>query len=174
MRGWGFLIFAIIFFVVGVLGLLLTNIGTWRWCGRLPPTGPGYRFPRPVQFKSIGERIYYTGAGESGDPIPFTRGPRWVYMHGASCVNCHGLDGKGGIRVHMTGKIATDIRYSTLASRDHEHPPYTDELIKRAITQGLDSAGKPLDRSMPRWRMSDRDLNHLIEYLRTLDRKQEQ
>jgi mono/diheme cytochrome c family protein len=128
-----------------------------------------------VQFKSIGERIYYTGAGESGDPIPFADGPHWVYMHGGSCVNCHGPDGKGGIRVHMTREIAPDIRYSVLTSAKHEHeehPPYTDELIERAITQGLDSAGKPLDRSMPRWQMSRRDLDHLIEYLKTLDGRQ--
>lgn len=48
------------------------------------------------------------------------------------------------------------------------HPPYTDELIKRAITEGLDPGGKPLDKTMPRWKMSDRDLDDVIAYLKQL------
>jgi len=72
----------------------------------------------------------------------------------------------------MTNEIAPDIRYSHLVEEEHgegeEHPPYTDELIKQAITQGLDPGGNPLSPTMPRWRMSERDLNDLIEYLKTL------
>jgi len=50
-----------------------------------------------------------------------------------------------------------------------EHEPYTDEDIKRAITEGIEPDGEPLDWPMPRWTMSDEDLDDLIEFLKTLD-----
>ncbi len=132
-------------------------------------------FQRPTRFESNGERIYYTGVSASGDRIAFRGGPHWLYVHGGSCADCHGPGGRGGIGVPMTDQIAPDIRHSTLTSPEHdkrveeEHPPYTDELIRRAITQGLDPAGKPLHWSMPRWQMSDGDLDDLVGYLKKLD-----
>ncbi len=50
-----------------------------------------------------------------------------------------------------------------------EHPPYTVETLKRAITRGIDPAGEPLDREMPRWRMSERDLADLTEFIMGLE-----
>jgi hypothetical protein len=38
---------------------------------------------------------------------------------------------------------------------------------KRAITEGVDPAGEPLDLTMPRWQMSERDLDDLLEFLKT-------
>jgi hypothetical protein len=73
----------------------------------------------------------------------------------------------------MGTEIPGDIRYHHLTEEEHEegeeHPPYTDELIKRAITEGLNPAGEPLDRTMPRWQMSEKDLDDLLEFLKTLD-----
>ena len=53
-----------------------------------------------------------------------------------------------------------------------EHAPYNDALIERAITKGVDPAGKPLSYVMPRWNMSDRDLNDVVAYLKTLGGRQ--
>ncbi len=50
-----------------------------------------------------------------------------------------------------------------------EHPPYTEETLKRAITRGIDPAGEPLDDIMPRWRMTESDLSDLVEFIKTLD-----
>ena len=125
------------------------------------------------RFTSNGEMIYYTGVNAEGKRIPFTAGPPWLYMRGGSCVTCHGEDGRGGVPVMMDTAIPPDIRYSTLTEGEHgegeEHPPYDDELIKRAITQGLDPAGEPLDLTMPRWQMSEEDLDDLLEFLQTLE-----
>src|SRR3989304_5198743 len=133
----------IILIVIGVLGLsfLGAGFGPWTW-------GPG----------------------------PFQGGPMWLAMHGGGCVSCHGVSGRGGVPVMMGTAIPADIRYAALTTEDahekgkeeEEHPPYTDELIKRAITQGLDPAGKSLDWTMPRWQMTEEDLNDLIAYLKTL------
>ena len=46
-----------------------------------------------------------------GEGIPFTGGPQWLLMHGGSCVNCHGRNGRGGFVPMMCSKKAPDIRY---------------------------------------------------------------
>ena len=126
-------------------------------------------------YSSNGERIYYTGVSERTGPINFQSGPMWLRMHGGGCVTCHGVTGRGGVPVMMGTALPADIRYKALTGEDHhkegekeEHPPYTDELIKRAITKGLDSEDKPLDLTMPRWDMTKEELDDLIEYLKTL------
>jgi len=137
---------------------------------------PGGVYPTHLKsdFESNGEMIYYTGYNESGDLIEIKYGPRWLYVHGGSCVSCHGTDGKGGFPVMMGFAIPSDIRYATLTSEEHEepgeeaHPPYTDETIKRAIIEGIEPSGEPLDLTMPRWKMSDADADDVVEYLKTL------
>jgi mono/diheme cytochrome c family protein len=93
-----------------------------------------------------------------------------------TCANCHGPDGRGGAVQMMMGTfIAPDIRYKTLTSEEEhdqgqeEHPPYTEDTLKRAITQGVDPAGELLAWPMPRWDISERDLNDLIDFLKTLE-----
>lgn len=134
---------------------------------------PTTRETEPRAYVSNGETIYFTGRNERGEGIPFDGGPTWLYMHGGSCATCHGADGRGGAPVMMGTEIPGDIRYDHLLEEEHEegedHPPYTEELIKRAITLGLNPAGEPLDSTMPRWNMSDQDLDDLIEFLKTLD-----
>ncbi len=129
----------------------------------------------PQEGVSNGQQIYFTGRNERGERIPFEGGPMWLYMRGGSCAVCHGADGRGGAPVMMGTEIPGDIRYHQLIEEEHEeegeaeHPPYTDELIKRAITLGVNPAGEPLDRTMPRWRMSDQDLDDLLGFLKTLN-----
>lgn len=145
--------------------------------------------PPKLDFKSEGELIYHTGYNESGQFIEFESGPGWLYMHGGSCVSCHGADGKGGRFVMMGTAIASDIRYEVLSSEAHmekleveteegleakqeeeeeEHPPYTEETLKRAIREGLDPAGNALDFTMPRWALTDSDLDEVVAFLKTL------
>lgn len=55
-------------------------------------------------------------------------------------------------------------------SEEHdEHPPYTEEALKRAITRGIDPGGQPLDELMPRWRMSEQDLADLVDFIKMLE-----
>ena len=55
-------------------------------------------------------------------------------------------------------------------SEEHdEHPPYTAETLKRAITRGIDPGGEPLDELMPRWRMSEQDLADLVDFIKMLE-----
>lgn len=140
------------------------------------------------RYASNGERIYFSGTSAHGR-ISYSGGDFGGMMGGQgmmggrlACVDCHGPDGRGGQHVmHMTVMDAPDIRWSTLTEAEHgdhgdhgdedemEHPPYDEETFKQAMTQGVDPAGNPLDPAMPRWQMSDQDLDDLIAYLKKLD-----
>jgi len=130
-----------------------------------------------AEFDSNGQMIFYTGINENGDWIQFDGGPGWIYMHGGACVSCHGEGGKGGAVPHMCYEEAPSITYNDLTMEEHDehaegeeeaHPPYTDETIKRAITEGLNPADEKLDPCMPRWETSEEDLNDVLVYLKTL------
>jgi len=135
----------------------------------------GPQWYRKEKFTSTGERIYYTGVSARTGPIPTEGGPMWLQHGPVGCVACHGVHGRGGIPVMMGTAIPEDIRYEALIKGEHEkgkeemkHPPYTDALIKRAITKGIDPAGEPLDWTMPRWQLRDEDVADLLGYLKTL------
>ena len=119
-------------------------------------------------FKSNGQRIYFTATSSSGQPIipeGFT-----MMMHRIACVDCHGPEGKGGqVYMMMRSFDVPDIAWPELTGQHEDHPPYTVETIKNAITEGIDPAGKPLDDFMPRWRISEQDLNDLIDFLKELE-----
>lgn len=145
-----------------------------------------------ASYDTNGERIYLTGTSANG-PITYTGGDFGGMMGGRgmmgnnqlACVDCHGLNARGnGPMMHMAEINAPDIRWSTLTEAEAdehgdedghgdehgmEHPAYDQESFKRAVTQRIDPGGETLDPLMPRWRMSDQDLNDLIAYLKTLN-----
>ncbi|MEE8403131.1 MAG: cytochrome c [Candidatus Hydrothermarchaeaceae archaeon] len=132
------------------------------------------------EFSSNGQAIFYTGFNLKGEQISVSGGPRWLYMHGGSCVECHGVDGKEGGIPMMCSEEVPSITYHDLTEGEHEahegeeeHQPYTDEAIKKAITEGIEPDGEGLDPCMPKWDMSDEDLNDVIEYLKTLSPAEE-
>lgn len=162
-------------------------------CGPARPFGMMGGGGRDVgrEFDSNGEQIYFTATSQRGTAISFDMASGGVMgnmpmMRGGmmACADCHGPNGHGGrVQMMMATFTAPDIRWETLTAADHgheeaeedhgddemEHPPYSEETLKRAITQGVNPAGEPLAWPMPRWRMSDADLNDLIAYLKTLD-----
>src|SRR5262249_24969736 len=61
--------------------------------------------------------------------------------------------------------------YGSSAAPDRKRPPYDAPLLKRSITMGFDSAGRPLDHAMPRYRMTHEDLADLVAYLMVIGRE---
>jgi hypothetical protein len=45
--------------------------------------------------------------------------------------------------------------------------------MKRSITKDVNPEGEPLHLIMPQWKMSEDDLNDLIEYLKTFGERSE-
>lgn len=170
--------------LVGLAAVLLL-----AGCMPMPfsPMMGGAQRRAPRSFASPGEQIYFTATGADGRAIPFemSGGGIPMMMGGAmACADCHGSDGRGGrVRMMMAMSTAPDIRYATLTAAEHghrdneenhtdeepEHPPYTDETLRNAITRGVNPAGEPLAWPMPRWRLDDDDLTALIDFLKTLE-----
>jgi hypothetical protein len=76
---------------------------------------------------------------------------------------------------------APDIRYSALSGEADEHSKehggddhddargeYTLDTFRNAVVEGKHPDGDPLNQDMPRWRMDDKDLNDLFEFLKSL------
>lgn len=156
-------------------------------CGFLFPLGnsphgmdPGFGY-RWGKFDSNGEQIYFTATNDSGEYIQYTGGPSFGDMMGGNlaCVSCHDEDGRGGQHVmHMDVMDAPDIRIAALSAESDEHQEgehedehggeYDLEAFRQAVVLGQHPNGDPLNRDMPRWQLSDEDLDDLFEYLKTL------
>ena len=122
-----------------------------------------------------GKRIYLTGESPSGGDIVVKLGRDGSTLPGAAapCGSCHGADGQGrpegGVRPSAVvwSELAKPYGHSHPGGR--KHPPFTEATLARALRDGLDPAGNPLDVSMPRYGISDDDLGSLLAYLRRLE-----
>jgi Cytochrome c len=117
---------------------------------------------------ALGEWIYRTGTDRNGTPIPFSGG----MMMRASCVTCHGSDGRGRTTPMFT---SPNITYANLTDPKgmlqpdgSRGPTYTDGTLKRAVTEGIDPQGAHLAWPMPQWQLTDREWLGLLSYLKTL------
>ncbi len=80
------------------------------------------------------------------------------------CAACHRVNGSGG--VHLPGgAVSADLRHHALVTE--QKPPYTIPLLERAISKGIDNTGQRLNAVMPRWRMSQSDLDAVAKYVLT-------
>ncbi len=127
-----------------------------------------------------GKRIYYYGKNLKGEKIVPEGGPMWLINHGGSCVNCHNKNGEGNVAVMMCSKKSSNISYDALTSdehmagmaKDHSHDnKYNFKRIKNAIKEGVNPDGKRLNECMPKWKMSDKDLNDLTHFLKFVNKK---
>jgi hypothetical protein len=136
--------------------------------------GPLSGAERLTPAESRGKMIYTTGRSPSGKELSFwlVGGGQRLTAGGVTCATCHGEDGRGGregdvIAPDVTYEVLTKPRHVTLPS-GRKRAPYTDALLARAITLGLDSSGQQLNLLMPRWDLTGSDLNDLIDYLKRL------
>lgn len=80
------------------------------------------------------------------------------------CAACHKKSGAGG--VHFGDAVSADLRAPGLEDMYH----HKDKLILRAILQGMDEDGQPLDAPMPHWKgaISKAQAEKIVSYLKTL------
>lgn len=122
-----------------------------------------------------GKQVFLHGTSPSGGNVTARVGDE-VLLPGSAvpCASCHGEDGRGRPE---GGATPTPVRWSDLTKAyGHAHPdgrrhgPFDEASVARAITSGVDPAGNPLDRAMPRYGISRRDLESLVAYLKVLER----
>jgi cytochrome c oxidase subunit II len=120
---------------------------------------------------TLGETIYVEGTDAAGTQI--TRTTEAGILSQAGCYACHGADAKGRSFDTALGHFdAPDIRWSVISQpipndEGGTDPAYDPTLFARALRQGLDSSGGQLEPVMPRWQVTDPEVNALIAYLQT-------
>ena len=120
-----------------------------------------------------GEKLFLTGdAAGAATKAMIGSGNVTVPASSIPCASCHGRDGRGR---KEGGVAAPDITRDLLvrpARRDgpvqRSRPAYTDRLLVRAITMGLDSGDNRLDPVMPRFVLSTSAAADLVAYLNQL------
>lgn len=158
------------FFAVSLLTLLLPVSNT---------------FANDINKRSIlaGKNIYLHGKLSSGENVTATTiGDVELAGEQAACVNCHRHSGLGSsegstIVPAITGEILFSEqkikahRYRPLSKQATyalDRPAYTKNALKKTLVSGVDINGKPLDRLMPRYALSENDYEHLYTYLNSL------
>ena len=119
-------------------------------------------------YASDGERIFLSGVGADGRNIARSSSnvsEGSLMMGGGGCASCHGVDGRGATIRMMGGADvqAPDITYNALIEES-----FTDASIATAIRDGVDEKGERMDAAMPRWQMSETDVDAIIAYLKVL------
>lgn len=134
---------------------------------------------------SVGEAIYRQGVLDSGERLVAKR-EDGMRMQGAdaACVNCHQRSGFGSKEGRITSPPITgrylfhprapggeDLDLQFVEGMRFDRDPYTDATLARAIREGLDAQGKPLNYLMPRYALNDADMAALIGYLKHLNQR---
>lgn len=124
-----------------------------------------------------GKQIYLRGTSAAGRPIKALLGSASfeVPASAMACVNCHGYDGKGKPE---GGVIPSNITWENLTkpyglshATGRESSPYSERLLARAITEGLDPSANRLLAAMPRYVISADDASDLIAYLKRVGKE---
>jgi mono/diheme cytochrome c family protein len=122
---------------------------------------------------AAGQRLYRDGLLPSGRPVLATvQGDVAVSGAQVTCVSCHGRSGLGSVEgSRVTVPISAPFLALPRALQSRPRPPYDAATLGRAIREGVDSGGHPLDPMMPRFHLEDSELAALVAYLGTLSRE---
>jgi cytochrome c553 len=128
-----------------------------------------------------GQSIYRNGLLASGEPVRATV-QKSVVLGGAeaACVNCHRRSGLGGSEGQnpirpIAGRLLFTSSQTEFARRRAVpgsaaavRPAYTRDSLARALREGVDPAGRVLDALMPRYALSDDEIDQIHAYLEGL------
>jgi ABC-type branched-subunit amino acid transport system substrate-binding protein len=126
----------------------------------------------------LGRRMYMDGILPTGEVMTATiQGDISISGQQVVCGACHRRSGMGASEGQEVVPMVTgDILYSPLRLPTSkpplppmQRPAYTDASLKRAIRDGIDAAGNEFGPLMPRYSLTDAELDILLDYLKVLD-----
>ena len=116
-----------------------------------------------------GEQLYRSAISLDGESLRAVVQSDVSLPAGASaCANCHR---RSGIGIAEGGKRSLNISAPALfapSTKPPLRPAYDDQTLLRAIMAGIDSAGRPLDATMPRYELRSDNAASLLAYLKSL------
>lgn len=130
--------------------------------------------PDPERLR-LGQQLFRLGLGWELRPLEGQVAEGTVTLSGeaVACLRCHGSEGEGQAE---GGILAPSLQKSMLSQAvllgnpegRPARPPYDRALLLRAIEQGLDSGGRPLQGVMPRFSLLPQEREALLSVLETL------
>lgn len=108
-------------------------------------------------YTSNGEMIYKTGKNIIGESLIDKETSSIKFF--TKCISCHG---KNGDRMRKKS-----IKFIDLSNPKYYAVPYNDTLFFRFLDKDLKSDGSLANIGV-RWKMSEKDKNDLLEYLKSL------
>jgi len=153
----------------------------------LAAVAPPVELPQ-AEIMRLGERMYRDGILPSGQSMQaFIRGDVAVDSGAFSCSSCHVRSGLGSVeggvvtpptngdklyKPYRRPPSLNDIpdragRY-IYAKTTQERPAYTRATLAAALRDGVDPTGEVFNDIMPRYPLSESDMNILISYLEAL------
>jgi len=139
-----------------------------------PPAAEAVPDPQSV---ALGEKMYMEGVLPSGELMTATvQGDITLTGEQVVCGACHRRSGMGSSEGQdIVPSTTGDILYQPLSlptSRPPlppaRRPAYSDETLKRALRDGIGADGEPFSPLMPRYPLTDAELEHLVAFLKTL------
>lgn len=129
-----------------------------------------------------GQQIYRQGILPSGEPLQgLMQGDLTFSGAQAACITCHRRSGLGSIEggrsvlpvtgtaLYQPGPAGLWQKFAfKTQGNDFFRPAYTDSSLSKAIRDGVTPTGRALRAPMPRFNLSDDDMQALIAYLKTL------
>jgi hypothetical protein len=138
------------------------------------------------EIQHYGEMMYRDGLLPSGEPIKaYVTNDVPVDGTSFTCVSCHLRSGMGSIEGEVitpptNGNTLYQERKPYIPGAEFvpyihnyavyipERPAYTDETLATLIATGIDPTGRSVLKAMPRYDITDRDMEIMIAYLKTL------
>jgi len=150
----------------------------------LPGNGEDLGSMKLSPTELLGREIYLDGKLSNGQPLVTIR-PGGITVSGrqVACVTCHRRSGLGGVEGNesippITGRtlfgggdpviVEIDKRFNQSLSTPQQ---YDDKSFAAAVRQGQHVTGRKLSLLMPRYQLSDEQLQSVSAYLRTLSVK---
>jgi mono/diheme cytochrome c family protein len=118
---------------------------------------------------AAGRRIYLEGKLSSGERLTATvQDDVPLAGSAAACAQCHQRSGLGTLEGGTLVRTISAPDLARVSTDARQRPAYSDETLARALREGVDSAGQPLSRLMPRYALQDAEVSALTAYLKTL------
>ena len=136
---------------------------------------PAVAFAELTEQESRGRQIYQQGTSATGAEIVALVGDARTEVPASilPCGGCHGAGGHGAPGQPRSDLAPANLTWPALsqpsgAGGRRPRPAYSETSLKSAITRGVDAGGNRLHVTMPRYRLTTRDAEDLIAYLRRL------
>jgi cytochrome c553 len=131
---------------------------------------------------AAGRRIYLDGVLPNGQPLRGLRSDSGVVSgRAAACVTCHRPSGLGTVegtigippisgRALFGGGDPVIVRMDRAIDQSFSvpHPPYSEAAFAAAVRDGRHQSGRAMNALMPRYTLSDGQLQAVAAYLKTL------